>query len=94
MTNEQKAIRAMVQAFRELNTIRARDGVPYTHMGMKACVCQEYFSQVVDDLDEAVKLLSGQGAHCHPALYEKLPGPDLPPKEAGGDPFHNYDYSP
>lgn len=37
-------------AYRELNEIRARDGVPYTHQGGKACVDEAYFSAVVDAL--------------------------------------------
>lgn len=41
---------ALWAAWRELNEIRARDGVPYTHMGGKACVDEEYFSSVVDEL--------------------------------------------
>lgn len=40
----------MWRAWRELNAIRARDGVPYTHMGYKCSVDEEYFSSVVDDL--------------------------------------------
>ena len=67
--NEQLAVYAMVRAFKELNTIRARDGVPYNHMGYKASVCPDYFSSVVDGLDAAVKTISGKSAHCHPFLY-------------------------
>lgn len=37
------------KAVRELNEIRARDGVPYTHSGWKASVDEDYFSSVVDD---------------------------------------------
>jgi hypothetical protein len=61
--------RPMCQAYLELNTIRARDGVPYTHYG-RSDVCEEYFSEVVDKLDAAVRLLTGQAAHCHPSLYK------------------------
>jgi hypothetical protein len=44
--------RALWAAWRELNEIRARDGVPWTHQLMKASVDEEYFSSVVDDLAE------------------------------------------
>jgi len=37
-------------AWRELNEIRARDGVPYTHSG-PSCVDENYFSSVVDALE-------------------------------------------
>lgn len=60
----------LAQAYLELNTIRARDGVPYTHYG-PACVDEQYFSSVVDGLDEILRHLTGRPAHCHPALYVK-----------------------
>lgn len=62
--------RAAVFAFREMNEIRARDGVPYTHMGCKSSVTEEHFSRVADMLDEAVKAATGKSAHCHPELYK------------------------
>lgn len=62
--------RAAVFAFREMNEIRARDGVPYTHMRCKADVTEEHFSNVVDMLDEAVRAATGKSAHCHPELYK------------------------
>ena len=60
---------AAVKAFAELNAIRARDGVPYTSSGWKSEVDEQYFSSVVDGLDEAVKAATGKSAHCHPELY-------------------------
>jgi hypothetical protein len=68
---QRRAVRAMVRAFLELNQIRARDGVPYTHMGYKSGVCEKYFSSVVDELDAVVKAMTGHSAHCHPELYRK-----------------------
>jgi hypothetical protein len=62
-------VRAAVRAFAELNAIRARDGVPYTHEGWKSGVDEDYFSSVVDGLDDAVKSATGKSAHCHPELY-------------------------
>jgi hypothetical protein len=62
-------VRAAVKAFAELNAIRARDGVPYTSSGWKSDVQEEYFSSVVDELDEAVIAATGKSAHCHPELY-------------------------
>lgn len=64
-----RAVRAMVKAYRELNAIRARDGVPWTRYGYASGVCPDYFSGVVDELDKVVLLLTGRGAHCHPELY-------------------------
>ena len=40
-------------AWNELNAIRARDGVPWTHQRMKSDIDETYFSQVVDALDAA-----------------------------------------
>lgn len=51
---------AIWQAWRELNAIRARDGVPYTHMGWKDGISEEYFSRVVDDCAAAYKKVTGQ----------------------------------
>jgi len=63
------AARALVKAYRELNEIRARDGVPYTSMGYASSVDADYFSSVVDEIDAAVVALTGKSAHCHPMLY-------------------------
>ena len=68
MTN---IVRAMVRAYAELNAIRARDGVPYMHDGFKSSVDEDYFSSVVDELNAAVVSMTGEPAHCHPALYKK-----------------------
>ena len=40
------------QAWYELNTIRARNGVPYNFNGYKSDVDETYFSKVVDDLTD------------------------------------------
>lgn len=50
---------AIWQGWYELNTIRARDGVPYGYDGYKSSVDEEYFSKVVDDLATAFKELTG-----------------------------------
>lgn len=55
-----KVLLALWQAWFELNTIRARDGVPYTHQGWKSGVAEDYFSKVVDDAEEAIRLLTGE----------------------------------
>ncbi len=81
--HELQAVRAMVKAFKELNTIRARDGVPWTHNMCKASVDVVYFSSVIDELDEVVKAMTGKSAHCHPALLEqeaKAPDPASQPQ--------------
>lgn len=41
---------ALWAAWRELNEIRARDGIPWTHQGCKAGVHEPYFYAVVDEL--------------------------------------------
>lgn len=53
-----KAKEALDMAHAELNAICARDGVPYTHYGVKSDVSAEYFSQVVDECSEALASLS------------------------------------
>lgn len=66
---QRRAVRAMVRAFLELNTIRARDGVPLTRYGPSS-VTEEYFSSVVDELNAVVIAMTGHSAHCHPELYK------------------------
>lgn len=66
-----KLVRASVRAFAELNEILARDGSPYSRVTRMSTVCPEYFSSVVDGLDEAVIFATGKSAHCHPELYKK-----------------------
>jgi len=61
-------VRAAARAYQELNTIRARDGIPYKRDGHKSDVCPEYFSSVVDELNEAVIRATGHSAHGHPEL--------------------------
>lgn len=70
---QKRAIRALVKAFNELNRIRARDGVPYCRGGMKSDVDEDYFSSVVDDIDDVVTEATGRSAHCHPELYAGPP---------------------
>lgn len=67
----QKLVRAAVRAFQELNEIRARGGIPFTRCGQPSSVTEDYFSSVVDLLDEAVREATGHGAHCHPELYKR-----------------------
>lgn len=50
---------ACQKAVKELNEIRARDGVPYTHSGYKASVTEEYFSSVVDECFAAIAKATG-----------------------------------
>ena len=64
-----RLVRAAVVAYAELNEIRARDGVPYTHLGCRSGVTEESFSNVVDALNDAVQDATGHPAHCHPELY-------------------------
>lgn len=48
------------RAWYELNTIRARDGVPYQYDGTKSSVDEDYFSSVVDDCAAAIEHITGQ----------------------------------
>ena len=57
-----ESVKCLVLAFKELNSIRARDGAP---LG----VSPEWFSQIVNRIDAAVISQTGKTAHCHPALY-------------------------
>ena len=60
-----KCVRLLVLAYFELNSIRARDGVPSSD------VDEKYFSQLIDEIDDTVLFITGKSAHCHPALYDK-----------------------
>jgi len=51
---KQKLRSALSNGYHELNIIRARDGVPYTHYG-KSDVDENYFSSVVDSAREALE---------------------------------------
>jgi len=62
----------LCQIFQEMNAVRARDGVPYTYDGTKTSVDEDYWSELVDRTDEAVKAATGKSAHCHPCLYKHL----------------------
>lgn len=59
LANYYSLLEACKKAVRELNEIRARDGVPYTHQGIKASVCEDYFSSVVDECFAAIKKAGG-----------------------------------
>jgi len=63
------AIKTMCEAWTEMNTIRARDGVPYMHNGYKSDVTQEYWDDIMQRLDDEVKAATGRGCWLHPALY-------------------------
>jgi len=61
MTNLEKQLtNALWMAWHELNTIRARDGVPRTYGGFKSDVNEEYFSEVVDTCSAAIQAATGQ----------------------------------
>ncbi len=55
-------LEALKKASQELNEIRARDGVPFTHQGWKASVAEEYFSSVVDECFSAIAKAEGRTA--------------------------------
>lgn len=49
---------ALKKAYHELNTIRARDGVPYCYDGRKSDVDERYFSDLVDECYKALRGLT------------------------------------
>ncbi len=50
LTKERDAlIQSLWKCWRELNEVRARDGVPWTHQGHPSSVSEEYFSSVVEE---------------------------------------------
>lgn len=61
VNNHARLVDALEKAYKELNEIHARDGVPYTSDGWKASVTQEYFTSVVEQAREALRL-AGSGA--------------------------------
>ena len=69
-----KLLNSAVHAYQIMNTIRARDGVPYTSDGWKYNFSAEYFRNTADDLNDAVTELTGHSAHCHPLLYKNRSG--------------------
>jgi hypothetical protein len=75
MTDKEAA--AMWMAWREMNSIRARDGVPYGHHGGYLCqdVPEWYWSAIVDALAVAL------GDECLPWPSERMK-PHLPMDEA------------
>lgn len=62
-------LKAICQAWNEMNIIRARDGVPYCHDGRKSDVTQEHWDSVMDSLEWIVNRETGRPAHCNPYLY-------------------------
>ncbi len=61
---EDYVIKVMCEAWREMNTIRARDGVP-----IGSSITQEYWDDIIERLDKIVESETGHTAHCHPSLY-------------------------
>ena len=66
----QWVIKAMAEAWHEMNVIRARDGVPYCSDGRKSDVSQEYWDGIMDRLGKAIEEASGFPPHCHPYIYD------------------------
>ncbi len=58
-------IKVMCEAWREMNTIRARDGVP-----KGSNMAQEYWDDIMDRLNKIIESATGYTAHCHPSLYK------------------------
>jgi len=60
---------ALWQAWNELNTIIARDGVPYDYQGYKSSVDEEYFRKVKDDCAAALEELHGESINPWPPRF-------------------------
>jgi hypothetical protein len=65
----ESAIKVMCEAWTEMNTIRARDGVPYMHNGQQSSVSQEWWDDIMERLDAEVVAATGRGCWLHPSLY-------------------------
>jgi hypothetical protein len=63
-------IKVIAQAWYEMNTIRARDGVPYCYDGRRSDVTQDYWDSIMDGLDAMLLAETAHGAWLHPALYQ------------------------
>jgi hypothetical protein len=66
---KQEHQKAIAQAWLEMNTIRARDGVPYQFDGTKSGVSQDYWDSDMNGLDQILVDETGKGAWLHPSLY-------------------------
>jgi hypothetical protein len=62
-------VKVMCEAWREMNAVRARDGVPYCHDGRQSDVSQEYWDDIMARLDKEVLDATGHDCWLHPALY-------------------------
>jgi hypothetical protein len=71
MTDLEKQLAgALWKAWHELNTIRARDGVPRTHQGFKSDVAEDYFSEVVDECGAAIQAATGEPPKPWPLTFQ------------------------
>lgn len=61
----------MCEAYREMNAIRARDGVPFTSFGYKSDVTQEYWDDIMNRLNSEVLKATGKSAWLNPILFEE-----------------------
>lgn len=59
---ERQMLSALWKAWTELNEIRARDGIPWTHMRTRSSVDEGYFSSVVDECEAAMTAVTGRPA--------------------------------
>lgn len=56
---KEKVAMVVWRAWTEMNEIKARDGVPYTHLGYKSSVDEDYFASVVKDLEDLYRDITG-----------------------------------
>ncbi len=66
---EQKTIKLLAEIYSFMNEIRARDGVPYTHMGCQMSISQKYWDDMMERIDKTVKEETGTTAWLNPILF-------------------------
>ena len=64
-----EAIYCLALVWREMNVIRARDGVPYCFDGTKSDVSQEWWDFIMERCNDSIVKHTGKPAHCNPILY-------------------------
>ena len=63
------AVWCLAHVWSEMNTIRARDGVPRMFDGSRSSVSQEWWDELMDRCESVIVKHTGKPAHCNPVLY-------------------------
>ena len=67
------AVWCLAHVWSEMNTIRARDGVPRMFDGTKSSVSQEWWDELMGRCEAVIVAHTGKPAHCNPVLYSSNP---------------------